>query len=120
MTIAINWNQLVNAEKLHDGDRIAVQVQNGVVPPEQIQIELQLGSGVTWWKGLQASEIVLCQCQDSQNYSSSRVNYDEFSARTFTFWKAKTFGVHTHMYHLNDQNNHMKGGNSYLFQWIHD
>ena len=120
MTIGINWDQLVNGAQLSDGDRIAVQVKTGVVPPEKIQIELQLGSGMTWWKGLEASEIVLCQCQDSNNISMGQVNYDDFSKRTFTFWKAKLFGVHTPMYHLENQNDNMKGGNSYLFQWLAD
>lgn len=120
MTVAINWNQLVNGETLSDGDKIAVQVTTGVVPPEKIQIVLQLGSSVTWWKGLQASEIVLCQCQDTQDYSTAQMNYDEFSKRAFTFWKAKTFGVHAPMYEIKNQNDNMKGGNSYLFNWIKD
>ena len=120
MAISIKWDQLVNEETLNDGDKIAVQVTPGAVPPEKIQIVLQLGSGVTWWKGLQASEIVLCQCQDTQHYSATQVNYDEFSQRTFTFWKAKAFGAHTPVYTINNQNDNMKGGNSYLFQWLAD
>jgi hypothetical protein len=120
MSNDIQWDQLIRQEKLNDGDRIAVQVTEGAVPPEKIQIMLQLGSNVTWWKGLEDSEIVLCQCQDTQDYSAAQLNYDEFKKRDFTFWKAKTFGAHTPMYHLANQNDFMKGGNSYLFEWLND
>jgi hypothetical protein len=120
MSITLNWNQLVNEETLPDGDRIAVQVTAGAVSPEKIQIVLELGSAVTWWKGFNASEMILCQCQDKLDYSAARLNYEDFKQREFTFWKAKFFGIHTPMYCIGNQNDVMKGGNSYLFQWLKD
>ena len=120
MTIAVKWDQLVHEKQLSDKDKIAVQVQEGKVNPDQIQIELVLGAGVTWWKGLQASEIILCQCQDSQTQSSATIAYNTFLARTFTLYKAKAFGAHTPMYHIEKQNDHMIGGNTYRFHWVND
>jgi hypothetical protein len=118
MTIQIEWQDLVDGKVLPDNDIIRVGVTGGITP-NMIEIKLQL-SGVTWWKGLQASEIVLCQAQDTQTISSATMNYQDFSNRTFTIWKAKTFGVHTPMYTVNDQNSFMQAGNSYWFVWSQD
>ena len=120
MTTGIDWKQLDGQTRLPDGDRIAVQVTPNAVSPDSIQIQLQLAPGVTWWKGLQASEIVLDQCQDTQNFCSTRMSYAEFRTRAFTKWKAKAFGIHTAMYTLNNQNDFMTAGNSYLFEWLGD
>jgi hypothetical protein len=117
--IVIKWADLLQGNRLSDGDIIKV-VSSGGISPREIEIKLELTGNVRWWKGLQASEIVLCQCQDDQRQSSAKVDYAQFSDRTFTIWKAKAFGVHTPMYTIQDQNKHMKGGNSYYFSWSQD
>jgi hypothetical protein len=122
MMADITWEQLENKQKLDDGDKIAVQVHEHTCEPSQIEIALKLGPGRTWWKGLQAYEIVLCQCQDNQSYSLTRINLEDVLARQFVFWKAKFGGVHTPMYSLSDTTLHdkLKGGNTYLFEWLED
>lgn len=120
MTISIEWSELRGSNHVSDEDYIAVQVKENAVEPSQIEIKLLLGPGVKWWKGLQASDIVLCQCQSPQHFSAGLMDYDTFKSKSFTFWKAKDFGVHRPMYTIENQNEHMKGGCSYLFEWIKD
>jgi hypothetical protein len=73
----------------------------------QIGIALSLGAAVTWWKGLQAGSIIPDQCQGSQNYQETNVDYSEFSQNPFVLWKAKTFGVHTAEYTVTDADSNM-------------
>ena len=65
MTIEIEWQDLVDGKVLPDNDIIRVGVTGGITP-NMIEVKLQL-SGVTWWKGLQASEIVLSSPRYSNN-----------------------------------------------------
>ncbi|ESA32798.1 hypothetical protein N836_24255 [Leptolyngbya sp. Heron Island J] len=118
--IEISWSQLNGSTSLSDGDKIYAKDPQEIDVPSEIEIVLCLGPGITWWKGLQSSEIVLCQCQDSQRYNSTRISYDTFKERTFTLWKAKFGGAHTLMYYIANQNEHMKAGYSYLFEWARD
>ncbi|MFF7191958.1 hypothetical protein ACFZAR_44130, partial [Streptomyces sp. NPDC008222] len=61
----IQFQQLLNGERLPDGDIVQATVLPGGAAPGQISIQLKL-SGVTWWKGIQTGPIVLCQAQDNQ------------------------------------------------------
>ena len=118
--IDIKFDQLNGETKLEDGDVIAVQVTENATDPAHIRIGLQLGPGVFWWKGIQLDEIIVCQCQDSQNYSVSQVSYQVFKDRNLNLWKAKAFGAHTPMYTITDSVQKMKAGNQYLFEWLKD
>lgn len=97
-----------------------MQVTKNACSPEYIRIGLMLGPGVTWWKGIQLDEIVVVQCQGTQNYSVSQVGYEVFKSRHLNFWKAKFFGVHTPMYTVADAITTMQGGNQYIFKWLKD
>jgi hypothetical protein len=119
MTIDITLSQLTNAERLKDGDVVKATIAPGLIPPDRIGIALRL-DGVTWWKGLQSDDVVLCQCQDDQNVNSTQLAVDTLKAKGLQLWKAKTFGVHTAMYNITDAKDTMSGGQSYLFTWSRD
>lgn len=119
MAIDIHLNQLVNGERLDDGDVVKMTIAPGLIPPDRVGIALRL-DGVTWWKGLQSGEIVLCQAQDSQTFISTQLSVDDFKAHGLQLWKAKTFGVHTQMYNVVDASDQIAGGQSYLFTWSRD
>ncbi len=118
--IDIKYADIVGTKVLEDGDKIAVQVTENACPESSIKIGLRLGPGITWWKGIQLDEIVVVQCQDTQNESVSAVGYSEFKHRNLNFWKAKTFGAHTPMYTVVDAKDNMEAGNQYLFEWLKD
>ncbi|CAM5236200.1 hypothetical protein GCM10010329_61590 [Streptomyces spiroverticillatus] len=115
----IHFQQLLNGERLPDGDIVQATVLPGGAAPGQISIQLRL-SGVTWWKGIQTGPIVLCQAQDNQQSSSAQVSVSDFNAHGLQLWKAKTFGVHTEMYNVVDATEKMSGGNAYIFIWTKD
>lgn len=115
----ITYSQLNGSTVLPDGDIIAASS----VPNDnasQIGIALSLGSAVTWWKGLQAGSIILDQCQGSQNYQETTIDYSSFSENPFVLWKAKALGVHTAVYTVTDADTAMQAGYTYTFQWIQD
>lgn len=118
--IQINFAKLDGQTLLPDGDKIAVQVTPNVCSEDYIRIGLQLAPGVTWWKGIQLDEIVVVQCQDSQNYAVSQVGYEVFKNRHLNLWKAKFLGAHTPMYTVTDAVMVMKPGYQYLFKWLKD
>jgi hypothetical protein len=118
MAIGITYQSL-NGSTLPDGDVINAQVTRGVCPSTQIQIALKL-NGVNWWKGIQSGPIVLCQCQDNQNFSETLFDVPDFEHYGLQLWKAKTFGVHTEMYTIDNAVLAMQGGNLYTFEWIRD
>ena len=130
MTINIIWKDLVSENVLDDKDRISVIETKDTVPSSQIEIGLLMGPGITYWKGIQLQNIVLCQCQDEQTKNVSTITYSKFKELDLIFWKAKAFGVHTPWYSLpNDnrngengkgKNDEMKGGNRYIFEWLRD
>ncbi len=115
----ITYSQLNGTTVLPDGDVIAASsVPNNNAT--QIGIALSLGSGVTWWKGLQAGSIILDQCQGSQNYQETNITYSDFASNPFVLWKAASLGVHTAMYTVTDADSNMQAGYTYTFQWIKD
>jgi hypothetical protein len=118
--IQVEFAQLNGQTQLADGDRIAVQVTKNACSEAYIMIGLRLSTNITWWKGIQLDEIVMVQCQDSQNFSVSQVGYEDFKNRHLNFWKAKFFGVHTPMYTVADALAVMEPGNQYIFEWLKD
>jgi hypothetical protein len=119
MAIDVSWGQLENALRLPDGDVIKGAETPAGLDPDRVGIALKL-NGVTWWKGIQAGPIVLCQCQDSQNYISTTTALSDLQGNGLQFWKAKLFGVHTQMYNLVDVGSTLQGGRSYVFEWQSD
>ncbi|HYX39561.1 MAG TPA: hypothetical protein VE954_41205 [Oligoflexus sp.] len=115
----ISWEQLDGQHRLPDGDYIQVSELPGGAPSDKIEVQLIL-SGLSWWKGIQSNEIVLCQAQDSQTYSSAQISLDQVNSRGLQLWKAKTFGAHHNMYNIHGVQDHLRGGNSYVFTWFRD
>lgn len=118
--IGIKFDQLKNKEKLQDGDKIIVQTTEDSCDKDHIEIGLELGPDVKWWKGIQLDQIVVAQCQDSQSSLVSKIGYESFLDHKLNFWKAKTFGAHSEMYTVIDAPENMKPGNKYLFRWLKD
>jgi hypothetical protein len=112
----ITFDQL-DGRRLPNGDRIEVSVADG---PDPNKITVSLVSNVTWWKGIQANEIVLCQTQDSQNTSQADVDIDKVHAKGIQLWKAKTFGVHSNQYDVTNIRAWAQGGKVYSFLWKSD
>ena len=120
-----NYHQILFAKLdgqalLADGDKIAVHVTPNVCNTDYIRIGLELAPGITWWKGIQLDEIVVAQCQDSQNFAVSQVGYEVFKMRHLNLWKAKFLGAHTPMYTVSDAAMIMRPGNQYVFKWLKD
>lgn len=118
--IQIPFAKLDGQTVLPDGDKISVQVTANACTEDYIRIGLQLAPGITWWKGIQLDEIVMVQCQDSQNYAVSQVGYEVFRNRHLNLWKAKFLGAHTPMYTVTDATTVMKPGCQYIFKWLKD
>jgi hypothetical protein len=118
--IQVTFAKLDGQTQLTDGDKISVQVTANVCSEDYIRIGLQLAPGITWWKGIQLDEIVVVQCQDSQNYAVSQVGYEVFKNRHLNLWKAKFLGAHTPMYTVTDAATVMKPGSQYIFKWLKD
>lgn len=118
--IQVTFAKLDGQTQLSDGDKIAVLVTANACSEDYIRIGLQLAPGITWWKGIQLDEIVVVQCQDSQNYAVSQVGYEVFKNRHLNLWKAKFLGAHTPMYTVSDAAMAMKPGSQYIFKWLKD
>jgi hypothetical protein len=118
-TYQISVSDLDGQTTLPDGDVIRLEQGPSNAGSDQIEIALQL-EGVSWWKGIQLDNIILCQAQDNQTYSASYVSFAEFESRNLNLWKAKLFGVHTPMYTVADAHTQMQGGNAYTFVWLLD
>ena len=114
----ISWMQLNGTTSLDDGDKISVVMLPSGPSADKIAIKLQ--SNVTWWKGIQAGGIVLCQTQDGQNFSSSQFSVSDLNSNGLQLWKAKAWGVHTNEYNIGDAATYMAGGNTYVFTWQND
>ncbi len=112
---------------MKDGDNISVVETKNVCSGDEIEIELKLGSDITWWKGAilfkkdkNNDYLSLVELQDDTKSKTARVSCDVFSSRHFVLSKAKAFGVHTNMYFIEDAPQKMTGGNRYTFTWTKD
>ena len=119
MTYQINVSELNGQNTLPDGDKIRVEEGPSNIGSDLIEIALQL-QGVSWWKGIQLDGIVLCQAQDNQPYSASRVSYAQLESLSLNLWKAKMFGIHTPMYTVADAHTALQSGRAYTFVWLLD
>jgi len=115
----ISFSTLKKGSALPDGDVIRVDVAQNYTSDSKIAISLQL-SGVTWWKGIQSGNIVLCQAQDSQSSTVTTIKYEDLKAGGVQLWKAKGLGRHWDIYDITDAISQMKPGNLYTFVWSKD
>jgi hypothetical protein len=116
--ISVSIDELRSGAKLRDGDVVQLVEADGP-DPNNIDVSLVL-DGVTWWKGIQAQEIVLCQCQDSQNQSHATLPASQVQDKGLQLWKAKLFGAHTPMYEIANPRSWAQGGKVYTFVWSRD
>lgn len=114
----VSFQKLEKGEKLPDGDTVRVSVVDGG-DPNTISVGLSL-EGVTWWKGIQSNDIVLCQAQDGQTSSLAGVPASQVHEHGLQLWKAKAFGAHTQMYNIENPRKWANGGKTYIFSWEHD
>jgi hypothetical protein len=102
----ITFDQL-DGRTLPQGDRIEVAVADG---PDPNKITIALISQVSWWKGIQANEIVLCQTQDSQNTSQADVDIARVHEKGIQLWKARGAGIHYNQYDVTNIRSWAQGG----------
>jgi len=93
------------------------------VPEGMVQICLK-ESG-TWWKAVTmfANTTFIKEIANTQDAAGKincgTVEKQELANHYFTLSKAKTFGIHTNMYHITNAND-MQAQGSYLFDWQKD
>ena len=111
----------LDGRRLDDGDAIRVLVTNDACGVDLIQIGIQLGPNVTWWKGVELNGgQILAQAQDNQFANFGEIPLTTLQGSLLHLWKAKLFGTRTDIYVIDDALLHMQGGNRYIFQWIDD
>lgn len=117
---AITWTDLLDGRMLPGGDRILALEERGALPAERIGITLELGPGRTAWKGVQAGEILLCQCEGTLTHSAARIDLRALLTRPLTLWKAQSPGLHRPAYTLPVPSVHLRGGSAWLLRWLTD
>ncbi|XP_013422207.1 uncharacterized protein LOC106182103 isoform X5 [Lingula anatina] len=112
---------------MQDGDCIETTVKYGVCSRNDVRFTLALGPGVTWWKGLilfrkheRNKYQILTELQDDQHPVIVTIRRYMLEQNHLVFSKAKTFGIHTNMYHIEDAATALKGGAHYAFTWVKD
>ncbi len=121
MTIEITWKEVEKSMPLDDGDIISATEEDSI--PNTTIIRLVLAPQITWWKGIEIflgnEEKGFIQAQDDDKEPPGIVYFENIGVGSrLVFWKAKTFGIHTPMYTLEDLES--KQGKVITFQWITD
>lgn len=107
--VGISLNSLTAGARQSDGDFIRARI-TPIDDPDGMEIALQLGGRVSWWKGIQlrspnGDRINEIEANGSVNLSHLSLSGDEVddlltTGGSLAFGKAKFFGVHTWMYTL--------------------
>jgi hypothetical protein len=116
----VRWTDLIDGQPLPDGDRIVLTEARGVLPAHRIGIALELGPGLTLWKGLQAGEILLAQCEGTLSHSAAQLGRQVLLTRPLTLWKAGATGLHRAVYTLEASGARLCGGSALVFRWLAD
>ena len=107
MATHVSMTTLLKGSKLTDGDRVKAVRERGDARDEYA-FTLELGPGITWWKGLIAvnddgEQTQLAEVQDDNNSADLLLTQDDIDdGATLELWKAKAFGAHTHVYTLTE------------------
>ena len=122
-------------ENLSDGDVLHVLRRRGAVARDKVEIVLEAGSLVTWWKGVtlykkisggreagkwQRLQHVFTQDRTRRSAVIS-IEVSQLGGAALSLEKAKAFGAHTPMYviHLDDRRDDL-GGQRITFLWEKD
>lgn len=116
----VTWPDLLHGRPLPGGDRLVLTETRNALPAHRVSIALELGAGVSWWKGVQAGEILLCQCEGSLSHSAAQLDLQALLTRPLTLWKAQSLGLHRPAYTLADPAMHLRGGSALLLRWLAD
>jgi hypothetical protein len=84
---------------------------------DQNHVTLTLASEVQWWKGICENQWEILATQDDRKWGSVKFTADDINKRNISLFKAKMFGVHTHMYKIG---NKFENGYEYKFTWKKD
>lgn len=106
---------------LRDGDRITMELEStGSIDKDKIGIKFALGPNVSWWKGLQSGDKVICEMERGvRTTCDTQLWVPRLQRRGLQLWKAKVAGVHTEMYNVTNATA-LQGGNVYRFTWHKD
>lgn len=120
--ISIEWDDF--GKLLPDRDRISVEF-SGHAPNSNIQLTLNAGPGITWWKAVSLwspAQGDIAEACTQDDYKTTTITIEpskvEPSNVYLLFKKAKWWGVHTGMYWLWRADRLI--GNNVTFTWIQD
>jgi hypothetical protein len=125
------------------GDRIALQIQDGVAPSGRIEVVLKTPLNITWRKGIEADRrATFCNwftCwtgdqffrgtytqDDDHNQDGDRISLsvsdaiNGLGAGQLRFGKAAFLGIYTGFYELRWDPAHTVSGRRYTFTWLRD
>jgi hypothetical protein len=123
--LPVNWADFKQTHRLHDNDNITVRFEP-IDDRDYAEFVVELGGGVSWWKGLQVqndsgNRIVEVSVQNRGSSPVARVRCDDIlNGGSLQFLKAKFFGAHTPMYHLQTNNAEELRGQRATFYWSAD
>lgn len=123
----ITVSQLLEGERLADGDTIMMVESEEDCYTNHIQIELRLMSPLTWWKGVRLHTKAntgywkaVSETKESQTPIIAMIPLTDLFTHDLVLWKAKTFGSYAAMYRISDASVNMKPGHRYTMYWLQD
>lgn len=119
----LGWPDVTGIRRLQDND--VVRASFFPCTPAQTRLVLELAPHLSWWKGLVVRDnsgkfVGEIWCQDRVRRSRElRIEFQDIEVGgTIELWKAKAFGIHTHMYTLPDMR--PTGSRLTVFRWSAD
>jgi hypothetical protein len=115
----------IQDDPLPDGDVIWLKRETSGVPLNQVELVLQTGRHVTWWKEIKVfdrygHELSWVSTQNANHGPVvMRLNTSQLYAASIVFSKAKAFGIHTGMYEVFG-GLYNRGGTRFIFTWETD
>jgi hypothetical protein len=127
MSIYVQIGEL-DGRKLPDGDKIEfTRTVGGVSDDSQIKLSIELGPGVSRWKGigyysmyLQADDSTYIGVEKDHTPMEITLDYSKFLEHFLCLGKGRIFGKNAYVYLVSDFHTAMKAGNTYKFKWIKD
>jgi hypothetical protein len=121
---SISWDDLRLGRRLSDNDHVRAKL-TPLDDPSAIEINIQLGGLVTWWKGAQLRDASGGAMKESSPGDVIRLDADEADdfftiGGSLVLGKAKFLGVHTWMYRLTSDQLQQAQGNRVTLRWITD
>jgi hypothetical protein len=118
---SVGWDRFPQVSR---EDRIQIYTRADVLATGRIIVCLESAPYITWWKGVVLRDwnggVIrdLYTVNGNHGPTCTTVNLDY--VRQLELWKAKAFGIHTHMYTLSHDSLRAKDRDQVLFRWTAD